>query len=40
MVHELGVSVRVNSGYRCPKHNADIGGSKVYQHMNVQRLSA
>ena len=33
---ELGVPVRVNSGYRCPKHNTDIGGSKAYQHMNGQ----
>lgn len=31
---ELGVPVRVNSGYRCPKHNAGVGGSKTSQHMN------
>ncbi len=31
---ELGVPVRVNSGYRCPEHNRNIGGSPNSQHMN------
>lgn len=31
---ELGVPVRVNCGYRCPKHNAEIkGAAKKSKHM-------
>ena len=29
---ELGVPVRVNSGYRCEKHNAKVGGVKGSYH--------
>ena len=29
---ELGVPVRVNSGYRCEKHNARVGGVKGSFH--------
>ena len=29
---ELGVPVRVNCGYRCPKHNAEVGGVKGSWH--------
>jgi uncharacterized protein YcbK (DUF882 family) len=25
--------IRINSGYRCPKHNARVGGSPKSQHM-------
>ncbi len=28
----LGVPVRVNSGYRCPAHNANVGGVKGSKH--------
>jgi len=28
----IGKPLVVNSAYRCPKHNADIGGSPVSQH--------
>lgn len=27
------VPVKVNSGYRCPKHNKEVGGAKNSQHM-------
>ena len=30
---ELGVPVKVNSGYRCPVHNANVGGAKKSNHM-------
>ncbi|MBQ7154850.1 MAG: DUF882 domain-containing protein [Synergistaceae bacterium] len=30
---ELGVPVRVNSGYRCPAHNARVGGVKGSRHV-------
>ena len=30
---ELGVAVRVNSGCRCPAHNARVGGVKGSKHM-------
>lgn len=29
----VGRPIRINSGYRCPKHNARIGGSPKSQHM-------
>ena len=29
----LGMPVTVNSGYRCKKHNADVGGVSNSQHM-------
>lgn len=29
----LGMPIRVNSGYRCPKHNAEVGGVPRSQHM-------
>lgn len=29
----LGMPIIVNSGYRCPKHNAEVGGVKNSQHM-------
>ena len=34
----LGVAVRVNSGYRCEKHNAEVGGVKNSYH--TQGLAA
>lgn len=33
---ELGVPVRVNSGYRCEKHNAKVGGVKGSYHTKGQ----
>ena len=30
---ELGVPLKINSGYRCPEHNRKIGGAKASQHM-------
>lgn len=30
---EVGVSVVINSGYRCPEHNAAVGGSPRSQHV-------
>lgn len=30
---ELGTAVNVNSGCRCPKHNAKVGGVKGSKHM-------
>ena len=30
---KLGKPIIVNSGYRCPKHNAEVGGVKNSQHM-------
>ncbi len=29
---ELGVPVKVNSGYRCPEHNKKVGGVKGSRH--------
>jgi hypothetical protein len=29
----LGKAIRVNSGYRCPKHNLKVGGVAGSQHM-------
>lgn len=29
----LGVAIQINSGYRCPKHNAEVGGSPKSQHL-------
>lgn len=29
----FGKPIRVNSGYRCPKHNAEVGGVPNSQHM-------
>lgn len=28
-----GSAIKVNSGYRCPSHNAHVGGAKHSQHM-------
>ena len=30
---EAGIPIRVNSGYRCPTHNARVGGVKDSQHI-------
>lgn len=30
---KLGRPIRVNSGYRCPKHNAEVGGVAQSQHL-------
>lgn len=30
---KFGRSIKVNSGYRCPKHNAKVGGARDSQHM-------
>lgn len=30
---KLGVPVYVTSGYRCPRHNKDVGGAKNSQHV-------
>lgn len=30
---KLGKPITVNSGYRCPKHNREVGGVKNSQHM-------
>ena len=30
---KLGSPIIVNSGYRCPKHNKDVGGVKNSQHL-------
>ena len=29
----FGKPVNVNSGYRCPTHNANVGGAKASQHL-------
>ena len=29
---DLGVSIKITSAYRCPKHNAAVGGSAKSQH--------
>lgn len=31
--HDLGRPVHVNSGYRCEKHNAAVGGSATSSHL-------
>lgn len=28
-----GKPTKVNSGYRCPKHNAEVGGARASQHL-------
>jgi hypothetical protein len=30
---QLGRAIIVNSGYRCPKHNAEVGGVAASQHL-------
>lgn len=30
---KLGMPIMVNSGYRCPKHNAEVGGVQRSQHL-------
>jgi len=30
---KVGEPIRVTSGYRCPKHNAEVGGSETSLHM-------
>ena len=30
---KLGVPITVNSGYRCSRHNADVGGTTNSQHL-------
>lgn len=30
---KLGMPIMVNSGYRCPKHNAEVGGVQGSQHL-------
>ena len=30
---QLGKAIIVNSGYRCPKHNKDVGGVRSSQHL-------
>ena len=29
----LGAPIRINSGYRCPRHNRGVGGSPTSQHL-------
>jgi uncharacterized protein YcbK (DUF882 family) len=29
----VGVPIHINSGYRCPKHNAQVGGTKGSMHL-------
>lgn len=29
----LGIPVKINSGYRCPKHNAAVGGAPMSRHL-------
>lgn len=33
MREELGASITVTSGYRCPTHNTKVGGSPTSQHL-------
>jgi len=33
---KLGDSLVITSGYRCPKHNAEIGGAKFSAHAGVE----
>lgn len=33
---QLGMPIVVNSGYRCPKHNAEVGGVPRSQHMDCE----
>lgn len=30
---EVGIPIVINSGYRCPEHNAEVGGSPKSQHV-------
>ena len=30
---KLGMAIAVNSGFRCPRHNAAVGGVPLSQHM-------
>lgn len=30
---EFGAPLHINSGYRCPKHNAEVGGVSSSQHL-------
>jgi len=30
---EAGIPIRINSGYRCPAHNAKVNGAKGSQHI-------
>lgn len=34
----LGKPIKINSGYRCPAHNEQIGGSKLSRHMVGEAL--
>src|SRR3989339_1999574 len=33
MRRELGIAIKINSGYRCPGHNKEVGGSVKSWHM-------
>ncbi len=33
MEEEIGEKIKVNSGYRCPKHNEEVGGSETSSHL-------
>jgi uncharacterized protein YcbK (DUF882 family) len=33
MEEEIGERIKVNSGYRCKKHNAEVGGSETSSHL-------
>ena len=33
--HESGIAWRINSGYRCPSHNKNVGGVKNSSHKNI-----
>ena len=34
LIDKLGEKVEISSGYRCPKYNAELGGSKNSAHVN------
>ncbi|GAC1688231.1 MAG: D-Ala-D-Ala carboxypeptidase family metallohydrolase [Ktedonobacteraceae bacterium] len=36
--NDLGKPINVHSGYRCPKHNTDIGGEKLSKHMRGEAM--
>lgn len=30
---KLGIPIKINSGYRCPRHNAAVGGAEFSRHL-------
>jgi hypothetical protein len=36
---EIGASIRINSGYRCPAHNKKVGGAP-FTHVDIRHTPA